>query len=183
MTVLTALFCTGCAPILHVLITKGTPGLKNFALGHTFATTCSYLVGTIFYVSHFPERYKPGSFHIIVSATYCYPWERLEVLCPADAWASIIGSEPPDFPCSDCCRPDCVLFGVAQGSASLYCRLCRNGDTRKRTVSRSKHDGSTFLKHHASLGMVWVWVWVRYGLTCMSATIDEVYKSEGLVRL
>lgn len=46
---------------------QGTSGLADFPLAHTAATTVLYMIGTVFYITHFPEKYVPEVFDIWVS--------------------------------------------------------------------------------------------------------------------
>ena len=64
--ILIALFLTGFAPIIHKLMADGIEGLQSFPLYHTALTTLCYAVGTIFYISHFPESTVPDIFDIWV---------------------------------------------------------------------------------------------------------------------
>ena len=66
MTILIALFLTGFIPIMHKLVSDGIEGLRTFPIRHILVTTLSYMIGTLFYVSHFPESYVPETFDICV---------------------------------------------------------------------------------------------------------------------
>jgi len=65
--ILIGLFVTGFAPVVHRLVMFGPKGLETFPLAHTAATTLCYLIGTVFYVTRFPEKYIPDVFDIWVS--------------------------------------------------------------------------------------------------------------------
>ncbi|KAI9039418.1 hemolysin-III family protein [Aspergillus affinis] len=59
------LAASGLAPICHVSLLEGVAGLNKFPL-ETLSVTCtSYAVGTIVYISRFPERVWPLKFDLL----------------------------------------------------------------------------------------------------------------------
>lgn len=88
-----ALFSTGLVPILHKLATHGLAGVQNFPLRHTAMTTTCYLIGTAFYVTHFPEKYILNTFDIWVSRFF-YPSSDSQSIDEPDLGAWNIGSKP-----------------------------------------------------------------------------------------
>jgi predicted membrane channel-forming protein YqfA (hemolysin III family) len=66
-----ALFMTGFIPLAHKMFTDGLQGLDGFLTSHIVASTMFYMGGTIFYMTHIPEKCLPGVFDIYVSTTTC----------------------------------------------------------------------------------------------------------------
>ncbi|PWY93122.1 HlyIII-domain-containing protein [Aspergillus sclerotioniger CBS 115572] len=64
-TVFLLLAASGLAPIFHVAWSEGKCGLLRIPL-HSLTVTCSsYAIGTVAYVTRFPERYWPARFDLV----------------------------------------------------------------------------------------------------------------------
>ena len=59
---------SGCLPIAHMFLVEGLVGVRQFPLMHTVTMGFFYLVGTVFYLSHWPEKRWPNTFDVWVSA-------------------------------------------------------------------------------------------------------------------
>lgn len=69
VSLLVALFMTGFVPLAHKMLTDGLQGLNGFLISHIVVSTMFYMAGTIFYMTHVPEKCLPGVFDIYVSTT------------------------------------------------------------------------------------------------------------------
>ncbi|GMP60204.1 hypothetical protein CsSME_00023175 [Camellia sinensis var. sinensis] len=54
----------GLVPGIHALIVNWSEPRRNITLAYESAMAISYLIGTMFYVSRVPERWKPGFFDL-----------------------------------------------------------------------------------------------------------------------
>ncbi|KAK2984177.1 hypothetical protein RJ640_000193 [Escallonia rubra] len=54
----------GLIPAIHVVIVNGSEPQRNITLAYEAVMALSYLIGTVFYVSRIPERWKPGWFDL-----------------------------------------------------------------------------------------------------------------------
>ena len=63
---------SGCVPIAHMYLTEGIGGVAGFPLKALVVMECWYGAGTVFYVSHWPEKYFPKKFDI---------WVRIAGFC------------------------------------------------------------------------------------------------------
>lgn len=54
----------GIIPAVHALIVNWSEPQRNVTLAYESAMALSYLIGTVFYVSRIPERWKPGWFDL-----------------------------------------------------------------------------------------------------------------------
>ena len=61
-----ALMLSGCVPIAHAFLVQGEKGVQRFPLLHIMAMGQCYLVGTFFYLTHWPEERWPATFDIWV---------------------------------------------------------------------------------------------------------------------
>ncbi|QRD86233.1 hemolysin-III related-domain-containing protein [Aspergillus flavus] len=72
-TVFLLLAASDLAPIFHVGWNEGKCGLFRIPLDSLTVTCSSYAIGTLAYVTRFPERYWPGRFDLIVCPNIrCY---------------------------------------------------------------------------------------------------------------
>ncbi|XP_073002337.1 heptahelical transmembrane protein ADIPOR1-like [Typha latifolia] len=55
---------SGLVPAVHAVVVNWGEPKRNVTLAYEAAMAVSYLVGTIFYVSRVPERWKPGMFDV-----------------------------------------------------------------------------------------------------------------------
>lgn len=62
-----ALASSGVLPFLHVAFTQRGQALEGFALPHIAVAILLYLLALLFYLTHVPEKWWPGSFDIWVS--------------------------------------------------------------------------------------------------------------------
>ncbi|SLM38216.1 Hly-III-related [Lasallia pustulata] len=62
-----ALAGSGFTPVGHKAVTDGVDSLQGFPLFSLMLMSLSYLVGTVIYITHVPEKYWPGRFDIWVS--------------------------------------------------------------------------------------------------------------------
>lgn len=60
------LAASGLGPICHVFFRDGVTALERFSLESLCVTCMSYAVGTIVYVSRFPEKFWPQKFDLFV---------------------------------------------------------------------------------------------------------------------
>ena len=63
---------SGFAPIIHMFLLEGMEGIRHFPLWHIACMELCYFVGTVFYLSHWPERRWPGTFDIWVSVRFLF---------------------------------------------------------------------------------------------------------------
>lgn len=63
-----ALGFTGFFPLLHLVVQHGLNELSMSVLIGCAVTGASYLMGTVFYISRFPESVAPGRFDFIMSS-------------------------------------------------------------------------------------------------------------------
>ncbi len=61
-----ALMLSGFAPVIHMLLVEGSSGVRHFPLLHTAIMALFYLVGTVVYLTHWPEKKWAGTFDIWV---------------------------------------------------------------------------------------------------------------------
>ena len=61
-----ALASNGLLPIGHIAFAQGAQGLEGFALTHTAVAILLYLLAIFFYLTHIPEKWRPGTFDIWV---------------------------------------------------------------------------------------------------------------------
>ncbi|KAG1327107.1 heptahelical transmembrane protein ADIPOR1 [Cocos nucifera] len=54
----------GIVPAVHAVIVNWSEPRRNITLAYESAMALSYVIGTIFYVSRVPERWKPGHFDL-----------------------------------------------------------------------------------------------------------------------
>ncbi|KAE9609745.1 hypothetical protein Lalb_Chr07g0179311 [Lupinus albus] len=63
------LFCSmglfGIVPTIHACFLNWSNHRRNGTLAYEIAMSLSYLIGTLFYVTRIPERWKPGWFDIV----------------------------------------------------------------------------------------------------------------------
>ncbi|PLB52249.1 HlyIII-domain-containing protein [Aspergillus steynii IBT 23096] len=59
------LAASGLAPLCHVSLLEGVAGLEKFPLETLCVTCISYAVGTMVYVSRFPEKFWPQRFDLL----------------------------------------------------------------------------------------------------------------------
>jgi adiponectin receptor len=55
---------SGIVPAVHATIVNWNEPQRNLTLAFEAAMASSYLTGTVFYMTRFPERLKPGSFDL-----------------------------------------------------------------------------------------------------------------------
>ncbi|XP_011084126.1 heptahelical transmembrane protein 1 [Sesamum indicum] len=55
----------GLIPAVHALVANWNDPYRNITLAYESAMALSYLIGTLFYVSRVPERWKPGWFDLV----------------------------------------------------------------------------------------------------------------------
>ncbi len=70
---LVALVGSGFVPIAHMALFEGFKALRNFPLIHIAIMILCFLLGTIFYVTHLPEKHWPGTFDLWVSLPFLTP--------------------------------------------------------------------------------------------------------------
>lgn len=71
-----ALMLSGSAPIIHMFLLEGFKGIRHFPLLHIACMELCYFVGTVFYLTHWPERHWPEIYDIWVSV-YSFPCSTL----------------------------------------------------------------------------------------------------------
>ncbi|XP_017250225.1 heptahelical transmembrane protein 1 isoform X2 [Daucus carota subsp. sativus] len=54
----------GLIPAVHAMLVNWHEPSRNIILGYELAMALSYLIGTVFYVSRIPERWRPGWFDL-----------------------------------------------------------------------------------------------------------------------
>lgn len=59
-----AMGLSGMVPAIHAVIVNWNEPQRNVTLAYELAMALSYLVGTVFYVSRIPERWRPGWFDL-----------------------------------------------------------------------------------------------------------------------
>ncbi|KAM7508256.1 hypothetical protein LguiA_018709 [Lonicera macranthoides] len=59
-----AMGLSGMIPAIHAVIVNWNEPQRNVTLAYELAMALSYLVGTVFYVSRIPERWRPGWFDL-----------------------------------------------------------------------------------------------------------------------
>ncbi|KAL9123678.1 MAG: hypothetical protein Q9217_006914, partial [Psora testacea] len=58
------LSASGFAPVAHIAVVEGMAGLQNFPLQEWAIMALFYLAGAVFYNTHVPEKFSPGTFDI-----------------------------------------------------------------------------------------------------------------------
>lgn len=54
----------GLVPAIHAVIVNWNEPRRNLTLAYELAMGLSYLIGTLFYVTRIPERWRPGWFDL-----------------------------------------------------------------------------------------------------------------------